>query len=75
MAIKSYLIYPQQGKKESLLSKLASMNACSIIPSTSHDIIVLVTDTKAVAEEKALEEQLNSLTDIKNRALVAGYNV
>lgn len=75
MPIKSYLIHPMDGQKEQLVKHLNKVPFCEVNPSTNEDIIVLVTDTTSVEDEKQLEQQLQAISEIKNIALVSGFDI
>lgn len=75
MPIKSYLVHPMDGQKEQLIQKLEKIPFCELNPSTNEDIIVLVTDTSSIAEEKELEKKFEAISEIKNMALVSGFDI
>ncbi|UTW66552.1 chaperone NapD [bacterium SCSIO 12643] len=75
MPIKSYLVHPMDGQKEQLIQKLEKIPFCELNPSTNEDIIVLVTDTSSIAEEKELEQKFEAISEIKNMALVSGFDI
>lgn len=75
MAIKSYLIYPKAGKKDTVQQELHTKPECSVIPALNQDVLVLVTDTTSPTHEKSLEGWLDAMPDISNKALVSGYNI
>ncbi|GAP64117.1 hypothetical protein ARMA_2541 [Ardenticatena maritima] len=73
MPIKSYLVYPVANRAADLQRTLQAMSECEVIPSTSHDLFILVTDTPHEAAEKALEQRLLALEHLQCLALVAAY--
>lgn len=75
MPIKSYLVHPMDGQKEQLIQKLEKIPFCELNPSTNEDIIVLVTDTSSITEEKELEQKFEAISEIKNMALVSGFDI
>ncbi len=75
MPIKSYLVHPMDGQKDQLIQKLEKIPFCELNPSINEDIIVLVTDTSSVAEEKELEQKFEAISEIKNMALVSGFDI
>lgn len=75
MPIKSYLVHAFEGKKDKLVDALNRLPQCQVNPSTNQDVVVLVTDTPTVQAEKKLEEIFESIPEIKNMALVSGFDV
>nr|WP_290669294.1 hypothetical protein [Ardenticatena sp.] len=73
MPIKSYLAYPVPERAAALRRTLQAMPQCEIIPSTNHDLFILITDTPNEAAEKALEQRLLALDGLQCLALVAAY--
>jgi nitrate reductase NapAB chaperone NapD len=73
MPIKSYLVYPVQGKQAELENHLRSLPECEVLPATNHELLVLVTDTASEADEKVLEAKLKRIDTLQCLALVAGY--
>lgn len=63
------------GKKKKLTDILSKMQYCEVNPSTNNEVLVLVTDTESVEAEKELESQLQSISEIKNIALVSGFDI
>jgi nitrate reductase NapAB chaperone NapD len=63
------------GKKKKLTEILSKMQYCEVNPSTNNEVLVLVTDTTSVEAEKELENQLQSISEIKNIALVSGFDI
>jgi nitrate reductase NapAB chaperone NapD len=72
MPIKSYLTYPEPGKLSEAAAELATIPGCEVYPSTTHDVLILVTDTADDAEEAALEAKLSQVAVIHCLALVSG---
>ena len=75
MPIKSYLIHAFEGKKDKLVEELNRLPQCQVNPATNQDVLVLVTDTPTVHAEKKLAQILESISEIKNMALVSGFDV
>lgn len=67
------MVHHKEGKKELLLKQLTLLSGCEAIPSQNKDVIVLITDTHSKEAEKALEKELEALTDINHLALVSGF--
>jgi nitrate reductase NapAB chaperone NapD len=74
MPIKSYLAYPFNGKKDSLVKEIISLEHCEVIPSENEDIIVVVTDTLTIEEDKKLKDTIDALEHLKMISLVSGFN-
>ncbi len=74
MPIKSYLAHPHPNQKNELESALNQLKNCEIIPSQSHDIIIIVTDTHSEEEDKTLEEQIYAIESLRLLTIVAGFN-
>ena len=75
MPIKSYLVHAFEGKKDKLVEELNRLPQCQVNPSTNEDVLVLVTDTPTVHAEKKLEQIFESISEIKNMALVSGFDM
>jgi nitrate reductase NapAB chaperone NapD len=75
MPIKSYLVHPMDGQKDQLIEILNQIPSCELNPSTNKEVIVLVTDTSSVEEEKRLAQQFEAISEIKNMALVSGFDI
>lgn len=74
MAIKSYLAHPLTGQKEQLISELAALKNCEIIPAENKDVLVLVTETENDEEDDILKAKIETFTSLKFLALVSGFN-
>lgn len=74
MPIKSYLAYPQNGKKDALLKALGHFPECEVVPAENQDVIVVVTDTATQQQEKRVEEALKQLPSLAHLGLVSVYN-
>ncbi len=74
MPIKSYLAHPIKGKKEVLLKALKSFNNCDVIPSENKELLIVVTDTQTIEEDKRLKEKLDTIESLKFLSLVSGFN-
>lgn len=74
MPIKSYLAHPHPNQKDELEKALNQLENCEIIPSQSHDIIIIVTDTESEENDKALEEQIYAIKSLRLLTIVAGFN-
>mgnify|MGYP000415694987 CR=1 FL=1 len=74
MSIKSYLAYPQTGRKEKLIAALSKMKHCELLPSENKDVIILITDTETKAQDEQINSQLEALDSLKLLTLVSGFN-
>ena len=72
MPIKSYLAYPEHGRRDELAAALGRLHGCQVVRAINRDLLVLVTDTPDAAAEEALETALTSLQSLQGLALVAG---
>lgn len=75
MPIKSYLARPHDGKFHELVHELSLIEGCEIIPSTNHDVAVLVTETETELEDNKLLSQINSIESLKMLSMVSGFEV
>ncbi len=74
MPIKSYLAHPIDGKKEALIHALQSLDNCEVIPSENEELIIVVTDTLTIEEDKILKEKIDAIDSLKMVSLVSGFN-
>ncbi|WP_299257664.1 hypothetical protein [uncultured Aquimarina sp.] len=74
MPIKSYLVHPHQGMKDTLIDALSKHNQCEVIPAKNKEIIILITDTENSREEDLLKEKIESISSLKLLAMVSGFN-
>lgn len=74
MPIKSYLAYPHPNQKETLEKALNKLENCEIIPSKSHDIIIIVTDTLSESDDEELEKKIYAIKSLRLLTIVAGFN-
>jgi nitrate reductase NapAB chaperone NapD len=74
MPIISYLVYPQEGKKNELFKNLSFFESCEVIPAENEELLILVTDTKDKIEEEQLLEKIDALENLKMRSMVSGFN-
>ena len=74
MPIKSYLAHPIDGKKEALTNALNALGNCEVVPSENEELLILITDTQTVEEDKILKESIDALDSLKMLSLVSGFN-
>lgn len=74
MPIKSYLAHPHDGKKAELINALSNMANCDVIPAENKDLLIVVTDTVNLEEDKQLKETLEAIDSLKLLAMVSGFD-
>lgn len=74
MPIKSYLVYPEEGKMKEVTNELTSIKECDVISSTNTELLVLTTDTETPFDEELLQEKIDAIKGIKMLSLVSGFN-
>ena len=74
MPIKSYLAYPNDGKKNALILALNALDNCEVIPSENEELLVVLTDTLTIEEDKSLKDTIDALDSLKMISLVSGFN-
>ncbi|QLE00164.1 hypothetical protein HX109_00780 [Galbibacter sp. BG1] len=74
MPIKSYIVLPYDGEKETLVKSLKSIAGCEVAEATNEEIILLVTDTQNEEEEELLKEKINGVKSLKFMSMVSGYS-
>ena len=72
MPVKSYLTYPKPGRLSEVVAALNSLDGCEVYPSTTHDVLILLTDTPTDDADTALEDALHQVPGIQCLALVSG---
>lgn len=74
MPIKSYLAHPVDGKKNALILALNALENCEVIPSENEELLIVLTDTLTLEEDKSLKETIDALDSLKMISLVSGFN-
>ena len=74
MPIKSYLAHPVDGKKNALIHALNALDNCEVIPSENEELLVVLTDTLTIEEDKSLKDTIDTLDSLKMISLVSGFN-
>ncbi len=74
MPIKSYLAHPVDGKKNALIHALNTLDNCEVIPSENEELLIVLTDTLTIEEDKNLKETIDALDSLKMISLVSGFN-
>lgn len=73
MPVFSYLATPRDGQGKKLAEKLSQLPQCSIYPSETHELIVLVTDTRDQTAEEAFLSRLHLIDELKDLSMVFGH--
>ena len=74
MAIKSYLAFPHQGEKETLINELQGLRWCDVIPAENKELIVIVAETTNKEDEEQFLEEMNQLVSLDHYTLVSGFD-
>ncbi|MEE9362301.1 MAG: hypothetical protein V3U92_06870 [Cellulophaga sp.] len=74
MPIKSYLAYPQEGKKSELRDALIAIGVSEVIPAENKDLLIVVTDTETQFEDENIKEKIEIIKVLKLLTLVSGFN-
>ena len=74
MPIKSFIAHPKTGRKSELVSALNDLQECEVIPSTNHDIVVVVTETHNKQSDIDLEEKMNAIDSLQMLSMVSGFD-
>lgn len=72
MPIKSYLTYPEPGRLREVAEALGQIPGCEVFPSTTHEVLILVTDTEGDDDERRTEDAVQAVEGIQCLALVSG---
>jgi len=72
MPVKSFIAFPKEGLKQQLLSELEKYKECEVIPSESHDLVLIVTDTES-DNDKELIEKINAIDSLQHISFVSGF--
>ena len=73
MPVFSYIAYPNEGAKQTLINELSLFNECDVIPSDNEEMVVLVTDTPDAESDKDLQKRINALDSLKHLSMVYGH--
>lgn len=68
----SYLVYPEIGKEVNLMTEFQAMPECDASLSEDKKMIILVTESDNLEEEKELQEKLKNIKDINCLVLSFG---
>lgn len=68
----SYLLFAEEGKKKNLLESLSDLSRCEVQPADEEDVVLLVSETDGMDEQKEFEEELEDISSIKMLAQTFG---
>ena len=74
MPIKSYLAHPYSRKKNELSEAISCLSHCEVIPAQNENILIVVTETETMDEEKFLKSKLETIKSLKLLTMVSGFN-
>ncbi len=74
MRIKSYLAYPQEGRKEELARSISNVEGCAVIPAKNRDVLIVITDSENQAADDRLRQRLECTESLKWLAMVSGFS-
>ena len=57
-----------------MVKALINLNNCEVIPSQSHDLIIIITDTQSDLEDKKLEDSIQAIDSLRLLTIAAGFN-
>jgi nitrate reductase NapAB chaperone NapD len=72
MPVCSYVVFPQQGKAQEVARRLSEIPNCEVVPAENRSLMILVTDTETAADERALQQRLDSIEAIECMAITFG---
>jgi nitrate reductase NapAB chaperone NapD len=72
MPVCSYLVMPDPGMADELEQRLAAIPGCDVASAENTPLLVLVTDTAGLEEERLLQERLEQVTGIRALVLTFG---
>jgi len=74
MPIKSYLAHPKKGKKEALFKALKTFDDCEVISSENENLLIVISDTKTIADDNLLKEKMDAIESLQLLSLVSGFD-
>ncbi len=72
MPICSYLVIAESGASEQVAMRLLALPGCDVAPAENRDVIILVTDTPDLEEERTLRETVEKTEGIQALLLTFG---
>lgn len=70
MNIASYLAYPCDGERESLIAALLEIPDCQVLPAINCDVLAVMTTSSSQEQEENLQKKFGSIPSLKLMALV-----
>jgi nitrate reductase NapAB chaperone NapD len=74
MSIKSYLVFPHQGKMKALQNDLERLHWCEVIPAENEQLFVIVAETTTKDDEAQFLQTINKLRSLEHMTLVSGFD-
>ena len=74
MPVKSYLAISKKGKKEQLQQALNQVKGCESTVSDNKNVLVVLTETETVVEDKILFQTINNLESLELLTLVSAFD-
>ena len=73
MPVKSYIVFPHEGKKQELSKALSKLRWCEVLPAENEQLLVMVTDTSSDKEEEECLTQIQQIAELDHYTLVSGF--
>ena len=73
MPVFSYLAYPEENKKQQLITELSSIEYCEVRPADNKDVVILITDAPDVDTDKALQTKIQALDSLQSISMTFGH--
>ncbi|MFB6346844.1 MAG: hypothetical protein ABEK50_14050 [bacterium] len=68
----SYVIFAEEGKKGTLVDSLKQLPRTEVQPADEEDVVLLVSETDGMEEQKDFEDRLDDISSIKMLAQTFG---
>jgi len=72
MAVRSYVVVPESGRRDEVSRALAGVPGCSVCPADNADLVLLVTETPDPDADAALDARLAAIPGIHTMTLAFG---
>jgi nitrate reductase NapAB chaperone NapD len=73
MPIFSFLAYPENNMKDTLINDLSAMQYCGVKPSDNKDVLILLTDTPDEETNKKLIDSIKELESLQSLSMAFGH--
>jgi nitrate reductase NapAB chaperone NapD len=73
MPIFSYLVYPEENKKQELIDALTLEKFCDITVAENEEVVILITDTPDEETNKVLQEKIKQLDSLQSLSMTFGH--